>query len=71
MDYVTRELLDHGTLGPLIGFISVPKHLSQSQLLLSYIEEFRQMIVPDNRIIVQEVIQDFIVCGILFENHII
>ena len=50
MDYVTRELLDDGTLGPLIRYISIPKHLSHSHLLLSYREEFRQMIVPDNLI---------------------
>ena len=47
MDYVTRELLDHGTLGQLIRYINVPKHLSQSQLLLSYIEEY---IISDNSV---------------------
>ena len=50
IDYVMRELLDNGALGPLIRYISVPKHLSHSHLVLSYKEEFRQMIVPDNLI---------------------
>ena len=30
MDYVTREPLDDGTLGSLIRYIGVPKHLSHS-----------------------------------------
>jgi len=47
IDYVTRELLDDNTVGPLIRYIIVPKHLSHSHLILSYREEFRQMIVPD------------------------
>ena len=51
LDYFTRELLDDGTLGPIIRYISVPKQLSHSHLVLSYREEFRQMIVPDNLII--------------------
>ena len=51
MDYVTREPLDDNTLGPLIRYISVPKHLSHSHLMLSYREEFRQMMVPDNLIL--------------------
>ena len=50
LDYFTRELLDDGTLGPIIRYISVPKQLSHSHLMLSYREEFRQMIVPDNLI---------------------
>ena len=50
IDYVTRELLDDGSLGPLIRYISVPKQLSHSHLILSYKEEFRQMIVPNNLI---------------------
>ena len=50
IDYVTRELLDDGSLGPLIRYISVPKQLSHSHLILSYKEEFRQMIVPDHLI---------------------
>jgi hypothetical protein len=34
IDYVTREPLDDGTLGPLIRYISVPKHLSHSHLMI-------------------------------------
>ena len=51
LDYFTRELLENGALGPIIRYISVPKQLSHSHLLLSYREEFRQMIIPDNFII--------------------
>jgi hypothetical protein len=51
LDYFTRELLEDGALGPIIRYISVPKQLSHSHLVLSYREEFRQMIVPDNLII--------------------
>jgi hypothetical protein len=50
IDYVTREILDDGNLGPLIRYISVPKQLSHSHLMISYKEEFRQMIVPDTLI---------------------
>lgn len=37
IDYVTREPLDDGTLGPLIQYqyISVPKQLSHSHLMIS------------------------------------
>ena len=50
VDYLTRELLDDNTVGPLIRYISVPKQLSHSHLVLSYREEFRQMIVSDHLI---------------------
>ena len=51
LDYFTRELLEDGVLGPIIRYISVPKQLSHSHLVLSYRDELRQMIVLDNLII--------------------
>jgi len=50
IDYVTRESLDNSILGPLVRYISVPKQLTHSQLVLQYREEYRQMMVPDNLI---------------------
>jgi len=48
VDYIMREDLNDGSLGPLIRRTNIPKKLTHSNRILSYIEEVRQMIVPND-----------------------
>ena len=46
VDYIMREDLEDGNLGPLIRRTNIPKKLTHSNRVISYVEEVRQMIVP-------------------------
>jgi len=48
VDYIMREDLNDGCLGPLIRRTNIPMKLTHSNRILSYIEEVRQMIVPND-----------------------
>ena len=50
VDYVGREDLEDGSLGPLVRHTSTVKQMAHSNRVMRYVEEFRQMIVPDNQI---------------------
>ena len=48
VDYIMREDLEDGNLGPLIRRTNISKKLTHSYRILSYVEEVRQTIVPSN-----------------------
>ena len=50
VDYVAREELENGNLGPLVRHTSTVKQMTHSNRVMRYVEEFRQMIVPNDQI---------------------
>jgi len=48
VEYVTREEVEEGKLGPLVRRTSTVKQMSHSNRVIKYVEEFRQMVVPDD-----------------------
>jgi len=44
VDYIMREDLEDGNLGPLIRRTNIPKKLTHSNRVISYVEEVRQIV---------------------------